>query len=320
MNLHRLTVFTAVYDCRGFTRAGTELHMTQPAVSIQIRALEDELGVPLFSRAGRSLEPTEAGHILYRYAREVLARTGEVERELEAWQGARSGRVTLGSNRTLGSYVLAPLLTRFWRQYPGASISLEIDHTDIILARTLSGEVDMGFVADRPPEPGLVGERIMQDPLVLVGSGPASSGAASQSDAAGAGSVREPARPRYFDRIDRAGLLSLPLIMPRSGSWYHEAVVRQLSGAGLSPRPVMELDGVEPIKRAVEAGTGVGFIPYSAVRREVEAGWLRVIAVEGLDLWVEFFMVYRRSKQFSPILKRLYLEIRRTLGLEDAVS
>lgn len=301
VNLHRLSIFTTVFERRGFTRAATDLHMTQPAVSIQVRALEEELGVPLFNRDGRHLEPTEAGHILYRYAREVLARTGEVERELEAWQGARTGRVTLGSNRTLGSYVLAPLLSRFWRDHPGASISLEIDHTDVICSRTLSGEVDLGFVADRPPVPELAGELIMQDPLVLVAAGPGTG-----SGKAGSG-----------DQIDRETFLSLPLIMPRSGSWYREACTRLLGAAGVVPQPVMELDGVEPIKRAVEAGNGVGFVPLSAVRREVDAGWLRVVTVAELDLSVQFYMVYRRSKQFSPILLRFYHAVKRSLGIAE---
>jgi len=153
VNLRHLEVFCTVVRCESFSAAAEQLIMTQPAVSMQVQAVERHFGVQLLERRNRRTVPTEAGNIVYEWAREVLKTEGETRKLVDGLKHAQSGRVVIGSSMTIGSHVLPPILSRFKRQHTAAEIVVRLGERPEICADILSGTIDCGVVwpAKSPP-------------------------------------------------------------------------------------------------------------------------------------------------------------------------
>lgn len=297
MNLHQLRIFRAVAERMSFSGAAESLYLTQPAVSLQVRALERSLGVRLFDRTGGRLALTPAGEALLRSATTILNAEDEARRVLDELRGASAGRLIVAANTTGGMYLVPRLIAAFRAEAPKVQIDLDVDATDRICERVAQGTVDLGFVGGPIEDGRLAVEPVADDRLVLVAS---------------------PLHP-LAARRRRIGLERLaaePLIVPEVASRTRMLVERRLREAGLPFRPAAQMVGTEAVKKAVESNLGVAFVSSFAVEGELALGRLVRLEVEGLAIVRPIVMVHRSERYFTPAAQRFRAFVRaRAAGL-----
>jgi len=273
----RLKVFRTVAEHLNFRKAAEHLFLTQPAVTLQIKALEDDLGIRLFDRAANRVSLTPQGSLLLSYAKKIAALISQAEQELGSEDGKVSGDLSLGVSTTIAQYVLPRLLGAFLDEHPRVQFSLHSGNTDEIVHLLLDNKLSIGLIEGPARDRGIRTEPFMQDELVLI-------------------------LPRAFasDRMSREQLLASNLLMREQGSGSRRVVERALDGASLklkSFKHVMDLDSTEAIKSAVEVGLGIGFVSRWAISKELELGALKVAEVPGLKMARHFSLISRTGPE-----------------------
>jgi DNA-binding transcriptional LysR family regulator len=271
----RLKVFRMVAERRSFRRAAEELYLTQPAVSSQIHALEGELAVQLFDRTASMVAPTAAGELLLRYVLEVDDLLARAEQELAALQGDAAGELALGASTTIAQYVLPQLLGAFYKQYPRIRLRVTTGNTELVVDSVLGRKAALGLIEGPVRRRDLKTEPFMADEIVMI----------------------VPASHEWADETAVAPqrLLGAPLLLREHGSGSRRVVELALQKCGLKRKlqnVSMELDSTESIKSAVEAGLGIGFVSRRAIRKELELGSLRAVALQGIEILRQFSLVY----------------------------
>ena len=284
MNLHQLEIFYAVAQRLNISAAAADLRLTQPAVSLQIKALEKSLGARLLDRSATKLSLTQAGEALYRCAVSVLHAKDEALRAIGELTAATKGKLILGANITGGMYLLPRIVRSFKESYPKTEVLFEIETTDRICERVLQNALDMGLVGGPTEDRRFGVESICLDPIAMIVS---------------------PTHPLAKRRaISVRELNDHACILPAQGSRTRQLVERKLREAGVNPQVVMQLFGTEAVKKAVEANLGVGFVSGYAVERECILGELKVVKLKGLKLTRSMELIYRKQKYFSPVAQR----------------
>ncbi len=274
-----------------FSRAAELLGITQPAVSLQIKGLEERIGIRLFSRRGRQITLTDAGKLVYGYVERIFALGDEMERAIDALKGLRAGSLVLGASTTLGEYVLPPILGHFHRLHPSIELKLEIANTLTIVRRVSAHQLDLGFVGDLPQEPQLHVEPLVEDRIVLI--------AAPESPLA----HRGPLQP--------ADLRGQKLILREEGSATRRHALREMARLGLELPIAMELGSNEAVKQAVAANLGIGALSAYAVRADVRAGTLAQLDLLGWSCIRPLNVIYVSGKLLSPA-EQAFLNLART--------
>ena len=288
MELRQLEAFITVARRESFTRAAAELHLTQPAVTRQIAALEVELQALLFDRLGKRIQLTGAGETLLGYAEHILRLTDEAREALEELTAGRAGRIAIGAASTLATYVLPPLLTQFRQEHPGIELSLRTGLSARVRELVLSGVVDIGLVTTE-------GEPTQQDGVLT-------------SESLGVYETVLAVPPGHVLATQLtttvAELSGEPLLAMTTGTNLRTYAEHILADAGVAARVAMELDSVEAIKRMVEAGLGISLLPRVAVASEVAAGRLVALTLTGVPLPERHIVLLRRrDKQVTvPLL------------------
>jgi len=281
MNLHHLRIFYAVAQRQSVTAAAAELLLSQPAVSVQLKALERELGLSLFERGGPKLRLTQAGEVLHRAAVSMLSAKDEAERAINELRGGSKGRLILGAGTTGGMYVLPRVIQAYKRLWSETEILLHVGTTDQILDKLAQNVLDMGLVGGPVEDRRFVVEAVCGDELVLIAA---------------------PSHPiAALGKVALSDLGGTPFIVPETGSRTRQLVEKKLREAGVPLVIAMQLPGTEGVKRAVEAGLGVGMVSRYAVESEVQTGVLRRIPIEGWQLRRSMNLVHRAQKYFSPV-------------------
>ena len=277
----RLKVFRAVAGEVSFRKAAEVLHLSQPAVSQHIRALEEEAGVRLFDRArgeghGSQISLTEAGRVLLGYAATAAAAMVEAQRALAALNTEAAGELRLGASTTVAQYVLPRILGAFLRQYPQVKFSLVSGNTERIVDAVAEEKVELGIIEGPAMRRDVKTERMVQDEMVLIVS------------------PNHAWATRKVGAIAPGELAKVPLLLRERGSGSRRVVERALKKVGLplrSLRVAMELDSTEAIISGVEAELGVGFVSRCAVGKVLRLGSVRIAAVEGLEILRDFSFV-----------------------------
>jgi LysR family transcriptional regulator, transcriptional activator of the cysJI operon len=267
----RLKVFRTVAEHLNFRKAGEHLFLTQPAVTLQIKALENDLGVRLFDRAAGRISLTRQGVVLLGYANKMAHLVSEAERELGTGDGKVSGELSLGVSTTIAQYVLPRLLGAFLEEHPNVQFSLHSGNTSAIVQLLLDGKVAVGLIEGPSRDRGVRTEPFMEDELVLITPPNCES-----------------------DHLSRSQLVTLSLLMREHGSGSRRVVESALEKAGFklkSFKKVMELDSTEAIKSAVEVGLGVGFVSRWAISKELDLGLLKAAQVNGLRVTRHFALI-----------------------------
>ncbi len=291
MNLHHLRIFHTLATTGSFTAAARRLRISQPAVTIQVRELEESAGVRLLERRARGVQLTDAGQALYRVSERIFSLVDEAETVMAQAGGRVTGGLTISSSGTTGAYLLPRVLTEFRRRYPGVRIQLHISNSRHVLAQVASFEADLGVLgapdAATPmtvtDNARLVVQPFVREPLVLL----------------------VPRRHPWARRrgVALAELADQALIVREPGSTTRRVLEGQLEAAGLTPRIAMELGSNEAIKQVVAAGVGVAALGASVLTREAGDARLRAVALRGRGLAVRFFFVYHRDRAHAPVLR-----------------
>src|SRR5579863_5169531 len=275
----RLKVFRAVAEHLNFRKAAEHLFLTQPAVTLQIKALENDLGVRLFDRSGGRISLTGQGSVLLGYANKIASLAGEAESELGAGDGRVIGELSLGVSTTIAQYVLPRLLGAFLGEHPRVQFSLHSGNTSEIVQLLLESKVSVGLIEGPARERGLRTEPFMEDELVLITP-----------------------RDAESDHVTRNQLLASNLLMREQGSGSRRVVENALEKAGLKLKGfkrVMYLDSTEAIKSAVEAGLGVAFVSRWAIGKEIELGALKIAHVGGVRATRHFTLISRTGPELQ---------------------
>jgi LysR family transcriptional regulator, low CO2-responsive transcriptional regulator len=280
VSLRQLRVFAAVARHESFTRAARELHLTQSAVSQQVKLLEAEAGLPLFEQIGRRVRLAAAGAELLRYANQTLELVREAGEALAAMRGLKRGVLKLGAVST-AKYFAPSLLAQFRPAYPEVSINFSVGNRWEIVRQLAANDVDLVIMGRPPRELRTVAEPFAKNPLVLIAA------------------PSHPLAARRHIRLKQ--LASESFIIREPGSGTRASTERVFRERGVPLRVAMEVSSNETIKQAVMAGMGVSFISAHTVGLERAAGKLVVLDVVGMPVVRDWYVIHLFAKRLSPI-------------------
>jgi DNA-binding transcriptional LysR family regulator len=278
MDTRQLQAFCAVVERKSFSQAAEKLGVTQPAVSLQVRSLEQRLGQTLLDRSGRRVEPTEAGRRLYRSAQRMLALEDQLLAEVAADGGKLTGTLAIGASTGPGAHLVPLLLCEFQREHDDLHVALSIWDTQTVIDRVAERELELGVVGALRRHRSLEFDPLVRDEIVLaVPPGHAAAGGTLTVD-----ELREES-----------------LIVMQEGAGVRQVVEEELRRAGLRLRgvePKLELGLQESVKSAVAAGYGVTFISRTAIEGELARGALAAARVEGVEPARQIYVVRARGR------------------------
>lgn len=290
MTLHQLKLLCAVAEHRSLTQAGTALLRSQPAVSLQLKELQKELGAVLYERFGNTLHLTDAGRSLEQYARRILALVEEAQVAIHAQHEGRGGRIRIGASTTPGIYLLPLILSVFRQTHPTLALTLEVGNTNTIAEKLLHNELDLGVVGGTLASEALTVIPWQTDTLVLtVGRGHA-------------WTKRKTIHPKE--------LHTQPILGRERGSATRETYERAFVQHGLALPRTIEIGEGEAIKRAVEAGLGIAIMSASSVAREVQDGRIMTLRLKGMPITRPLNIVHHKDKTLTTPLQELLRQLK----------
>ncbi|EPD92158.1 MULTISPECIES: selenium metabolism-associated LysR family transcriptional regulator [Paenibacillus] len=278
LNFHQLHIFYTVAEKGSFSHAAQALHMTQPAVTMQVQSLEDHFGIKLFHRSTKKIELTEAGRTLIPYARKCVELIRETENAMTGFTAMAEGRLQLGASLTMGEYILPRLLGPFRKEYPNISVAMKVMNTTQILDEIFAHQLTFGLVEAPIQHPDVHTEAILSDELKLIV--PAGHPLAE------------------MDTIRMEDVFQYPFVLREEGSGTRRVMEEELERRGIACSGmdiVMELGSTGAIKSAVEAGLGVSILSQSSVKHEVRLGILKIKEIEGVSFSRSFYAIYLNS-------------------------
>jgi LysR family transcriptional regulator, low CO2-responsive transcriptional regulator len=293
MDFDHLVTFVEIAKQGSFSRAGQKLYRSQPAVSAQIRQLEQEYGQKLFDRVGKSVRLTVAGETLLEYAGRLLTLRNESLRAVADQSTTPHGTLAIGANEATCLYVLPDIFAEYNRRFPGVQISVYRNFSHKVLEKVEDGTVDVGIVTMPVKSPSLKVHSIFRDRLVLMVN---------------------PSNPLATQKSVRtADVADQPLIFPKTG------FTRQVLDKHFRPfrprlRVSMELASVGMIKRFVVAGLGVSVISETFAQDEVRAGQAKLIPISDMEIWRELGIVYRRDRTLPRSASAFVALVRHGVG------
>ena len=283
ITFRQLKIFAVVAETNQVTRASKQLELTQSAVSMALAELENQLGGPLFDRHGRSLLLNDRGRYLLPHARDMLHRASVVEAVLTGRQDAVAGVLHIVASTTLGNYVLPYLMGAFMRKYPEAHINMLVVNTLQTERLVAKGQADLGFIEGDINVECLVATPWFADEMCII-VGP-------QHPLAGQKSFRIP-----------GDLKKTSWVMREEGSGTAEFFSKRLGRHARSLNVITRTGYTEAIKKEVEVGVGAACLSRLTVAREVEAGWLRLLDIEGINKSRQFWFIQHEDKVVTRLM------------------
>ena len=287
VSLRQLKVFEAAASNRSFSKAAQLLHLTQPGVSMHIKELESNAGLPLFERLGKKLHVTEAGQELLARVREILRSLKDAEEAIDGLKGLKRGRINLAVVST-AKYFAPRLLARFGKDFPQLDIRLAVNNRDSVIEQLIANEVDLAIMGRSPQTLDTVAEAFAPNPHVIIAA----------PDHPLAGVRRVPA-----DRVARE-----TFIVREPGSGTRLAMQQFFDERRFNFRVAMEMASNETIKQAVAHRMGVAFLPRMTVQAELESGILVEVPVKELKVERKIRLVHPSRRQLSHAA-RAFLEV-----------
>ena len=280
--LHQLRIFAAVARHMSFARAAEELHLTPPALSIQVRQLAEAVGQPLFDQIGKKIYLTAAGEALTSACQDVLDRLEYFTQEIAALQGLEKGSLKVATLSTT-KYFIPRLLGGFCAEHPGVDTALFIGNRETLLERLAHNQDDLYILGQPPEHMNVVAEAFADNPLVVV----------SRSD-----------HPLASEKgLEPSRLRDVPFILRERGSGTRLAAEKFFGRHGVTLKTRMEFGSNEAVKQSVAGGLGITVLSASTICAELASGELAVLDVCGFPLERKWYAVYPAGKQISPIVK-----------------
>ncbi len=278
--IHQLKIFRSVAEHKNFTKAAQTLHMSQPAVSMQVKQIESTVGLPLLEQIGKKLYLTEAGEAINQCAINIahqLETTGET---IDQFKGILKGTLRVSAATTAGYFVIK-MLASFSNLYPEISIKLDVTNRMSLLEQLDNNERDLVIMGEPPENKGLVSQSFMDNPLIIV--------------AAPNHPLTKVKKPIINDLYNES------FVTREKGSGTRAAIERFFEPLGIEVNYSMEMTSNEAIKQAVQAGMGLGIVSSHTVQLELETGYLKKIEIKDFPIMRKWYLVQRVHKLNSPV-------------------
>lgn len=275
---HKLRVFCTVAETKSFSKASEIIHLTQPAVSLQIQALEETYETKLFDRSSSAVTLTPAGEILYRYAKEILTLYAQADKDIGEITSLVKGSISIGASTTIGNYLLPTVISEFKQKNPKIKIHLQVGNTKRIVEMLNAGNIDLGLVEGEATKYKILSEKLLSDELTLIV--PAEHPWAKKKD------------------ISVLDIIKEPFIFREEGSGTRQVIEKHLSKRGITVQSMnitTILGSTEAIKEAVENGIGIAIVSKWAVRREYKFGSLKTVKFKEGKLLREFSLIFNKN-------------------------
>lgn len=302
MEDHKLRVFCAVAETKSFSKASELIHLTQPAVSLQIQAMEELYETRLFDRSGNTINLTPAGEILYKRAKEILALYAEAQQNISEITGAIKGSLSIGASSTIGNYLLPHIIAAFKKKVPQVNISLVVSNTKTITEKLNAGEIDIALVEGDVSKQRFSVETLISDELVVI---------------------MAPAHPWAERRnLPAIELTKEPLILREEGSGTRQIILKHLEEHGMKLdqlKIALVMGSTEAIKGAVEEGLGVAIMSGWAVRKWLKQGLLKAATFKDLKFHRNFSIISPK-RNYSTHTAKEFLNFLKVFPIKSPLS
>jgi len=280
ITFRQLKVFEAVVRHLSFTQAAQELHLSQPAVSMQIKQFEEAAGLPLFEQVGKKIFLTHAGKEMHHYCRNIAFELNEAQEVLEQLKGGHRGHLDI-SVATTANYFATRLLAAFARKFPDITFSLDVTNRATLLSQLEQNEKDIVIMGRPPPEMNLETHVFMENPLVVIAP---------------------PNHPLANNKsLDLADLANELFVVREPASGTRIAMQRFFAERGIEFKTGMEMTSNEAIKQSVEAGLGLGIVSVHTLELELETRRLIILDVNQFPILRHWYLVHRHTKRLLPV-------------------
>ncbi len=283
--LHQLNIFLKIVQTGSITKASEALHLTQPAVSIQLKNFQDQFDIPLTEVVGRKLYVTEFGKEIAISAEQILHQVYEINFKTMAYKGQLTGRLKISVVST-GKYVMPYFLTDFIQNHPGVELEMDVTNKIRVLKSLEKNEVDFSLVSILPENMPIQHIDLMENTLYLVGK-------------KGYFPVKKRRWQEMFEEY--------PVIFREKGSGTRHTMEQFIIKSGLQVSKKMELTSNEAVKQAILAGLGISIMPVIGIRTELKLGTLEIIPVKELPIRTKWSLIWPGGKKYSPVA-RAFLE------------
>ncbi len=284
MDLRRLEVFCKVVEKRSFSRAAEEVYLSQPTVSEHVRVLEQFLGEKLIDRLGKTVRPTQAGEILYEYAKEILALREKAICALKDFRGTVSGKLKIGCSTIPGTFIVPYFIGMFIKKYPQTKISLSTGDSRKITNEVANGRLEVGVVGAIFSNDRVTFEKILNDELVLA--------------------VYPGHKLLRRKRVKFSEITNYPYVNREYGSGTREFVEKYLKEYGIGPgelKTVLEVGSTEAVRHAVKARIGISVLSRRAVKDDISCGSLEIVTFEDVKMTRSFYLVEEKARTRSTV-------------------
>ena len=279
--LNQLRIFLKIVQTESITKASEELHLTQPAVSIQLKNFQEQFEIPLTEIIGKKIFITDFGREIGEAAESILNEVYAINHKVNAYKGHLTGRLKISVAST-GKYVIPYLLSPFLKKYQNIELMLDVTNKTKVIESLIKNEVDFALVSVIPEKMNIQKIKLMPNKLFLVGN-----------------------KEKTFDSVsnDKSILESIPLIFREEGSATRDAMEKYIDKIQLTGIKKMEFVSNETIKQAIIAGLGYSIMPMIGLRNELSNDQLQIIPMEGLPICTDWYLIYLENKKLSPIAK-----------------
>jgi DNA-binding transcriptional LysR family regulator len=285
MEDHKLKVFCTVAETKSFSKTSEIIHLTQPAVSLQIQALEEIYETKLFDRSSSTVSLTPSGEVLYKYAKEILALYATAEKVIGKLIGLVKGSITIGAGSNIGNYLLPSVITDFKNANPKIKIHLQVGNTKRVVELLNSGTIDLGLVEGDVVRQKMIVKKLISDELLVI---------------------VPPHHPWAKKKeISISDITKESFIFREAGSGTRQIIEKFLARHGITPHDMkisVVLGSTEAIKDAVECGLGISIISRWAARKESRYGTLRLLSLREEKMVRDFSLVINKNTVFSNAL------------------
>lgn len=286
--LNQLQIFLQVVKSQSVTKASEELHLTQPAVSIQLRNFQDQFEIPLTEVIGRKIYITDFGHEIAEAAENIINQVQAINYKTMAYKGQLSGKLRMSIVST-GKYVMPFFLSDFMKEHSGIELLMDVTNKSKVLESLKNNEVDFALVSIVPTTLEIEKLDLLQNKLYLVGNTETKF-------------KEEKAPKRIFE--------NLPLIFRENGSGTRQTMERYIEKNNISIFKKMELTSNEAVKQALLAGLGYSIMPLIGIKNELHTHELQIIPVKGLPIKTNWSLIWLKDKKHSPIAKAILEHIK----------
>jgi len=283
--INQLKIFTEVVRQNSITKASESLHLTQPAVSIQLKSFQEQFETPLIEVLNRKLYVTDQGRVIAEHAQQILKDIDNLNYAASSHGRELSGRLTITIAST-GKYVMPYFLAPFLKKYPGVDLIMDVTNKQLVLDSLRRNEVDFSLISVLPKDISVVSENLMPNELYLVG---------------------HPDVPLSKGKFLKLDFKKFPMILREDGSATRKTTEDFLKTYGIENNKRLQLTSNEAVKQAVLAGLGISLMPKIGIRNEVNAGRLKILPYRNLPITTSWRLVHLASKKLS-IVARTFIE------------